>query len=316
MTPAPALAPVAELPPEERPVVDRTREAIAAANLSQADAAAEIGISDAALSQWLRGRYGADPAGIERLAARWLATARRRAGLLALLPKLPAWIQTEAATTALEVLEWCQATRDMGFVSGPAGAGKTTAANRYRATFPNVWLATCSSGSRTIGPCLERVATAVGVRTIPSRSWRIEAEIVRQVAGKRGLLVLDEAQHLDVRSIEALRSLHDACAVGVVLLGNEQLRARLLASRGGSMAQLWSRFGRREHLGGITREEAAAYAAAAGVRDKAVLRDVRASSRQDGSLRLLAKRLRRAAAIARGPITLPAWQTATKELSK
>src|ERR1035437_1267786 len=45
--------------------------------------------------------------------------------------------------------------------------------------------------------------------------------------GTGGLLVIDEAQHLSVAALDQIRSIHDATDLGIALVGNQQVYARL-----------------------------------------------------------------------------------------
>ena len=58
--------------------------------------------------------------------------------------------------------------------------------------------------------------------------------IVQGLRGREGLLIIDEAQHLLLPALESLRSIHDATACGLVLMGNEKpcraIRQRWLSS--------------------------------------------------------------------------------------
>ena len=78
-----------------------------------------------------------------------------------------------------------------------------------------------TAGGRSMAGCLERVAMACGLRAVNARPWRLEAEIADRVRGTHGLLIVDEAQHLDTRALEVLRGLHDQAGIGLALMGNE-----------------------------------------------------------------------------------------------
>ena len=294
-----ALAPVLTPESVDGGLVERVQTAIAEAGLTQAAAATEIGISDAALSQWLRGRYPGDDAAVARKAEIWLTSRTARAEFEAELPEAPAWVQTYAATRVLAALNWAQMAADIAVVYGGAGAGKTASARRYAESRPNTWLVTMTAGSRTIGPCLERCALAAGIRHIPSRSWRIESALVDRVRGSAGLLIVDEAQHLDVRALEGLRGIHDAAGIGLALLGSDLVYARLTgSSRSASYAQLFSRVGRRVRLGRTGSRDADAIAAAWGVEDNGARQAVREIARAPGALRGVTKVLRLAGMMA------------------
>ena len=310
---APALAPVPVPEPVEGDLIERVQAAITDGGLTQAAAAGQIGISDAALSQWLRGKYPGDQEAVAAKAARWLESRAARAQLAAQLPEAPAWVETRAAARVIAALNYAQLARDVAVVYGGAGVGKTVAARRYAGSRPNVWLVTMTAGSRTIGPCLERCAIAAGIRHVPSRSWRIESALVDRVRGSAGLLIVDEAQHLDVRALEGLRGVHDASGVGLALCGSELLYARLTGGgRSASYAQLWSRIGKRVRLGRATGADADALATAFGVTDAAARRAVREMTGAPGALRGVVKTLRLASLIAAGSPVGPAHVVAAR----
>ncbi len=297
---APALAPVPVPGPVEGDLIERVQAAITDGGLTQAAAAGQIGISDAALSQWLRGKYPGDQEAVAAKAARWLESRAARAQLAAQLPEAPAWVETTAASRVMAALSWAQLAGDVAVVYGGSGTGKTVAARRYAESRPNVWLATMTAGSRTISPCLERCALAAGIRHVPSRSWRIETALVDRVRGSVGLLIVDEAQHLDVRALEGLRGIHDAGGIGLALLGSELVYARLTGGRSASYAQLFSRVGKRVRLGRPGVADADAMAAAWSIEDKGARQAVREIARTPGALRGVTKALRLAGLMAGG----------------
>lgn len=306
MTPATAtaLAVVPDAPAGG--LVERVQAAISEVG-SQAKAAKQMGISGAALSQWLRGEYKGSSEAVAAKAARWLAARTARADLQEQLPPAPDWVETAAAKKVGGALFHAQMASDLVVVYGGAGTGKTAAARRYASSkkdaegAPNVWLATITAGARTIGPCLERVALAVGLKPIPSRSWRIESALVDRLLGTNGLVIVDEAQHLDVRSLDALRGIHDAAEVGLALLGNELVYARLTGGgRNAAYAQLWSRIGKRVRIGETSKSDADALALAFGVMDADARKKVTEVAAGAGALRGVVKTLRLASLHAAG----------------
>ena len=240
----------------------RVRSEIASEGISQAAAAAGIGISDAALSQWLRGVYGGDSDAVAEKASRWLATQSERRKLLAASPGPPAWAPTPLARRAMAALAQAHLAGDMCAVYGAPGLGKTIAARRYAGLRPNVWIATATRGKRSVTGCLRAVADAMQLRSVPRRAADLEDAAIERMRGSGGLLVVDEAQHLPVASLEELRSLHDASGCGLALVGSDPLWLRLSAGRHPDLAQLYSRVGKRVRLGRPSAADVAALLAA------------------------------------------------------
>ena len=288
-------------PPLPADAVDRVRKAIADAGLTQAAAAVEIGVSDATLSQWLAGKYPGDVAAIAARAERWLEARAEREAVARQLPDAPPWVETTAAERILGALSYAQIARDVALIYGSPGTGKTVACEHYAQTRPNVWHATMTSAARTIGPCLERAAQAMGIRHIPSRSWRVEAAIVERSRGTAGLLVIDEAQHLDIRSLEALRGIHDAAGIGLAMLGSEMVYARLTGgARSAYSAQIFSRIGIRVRLGQPSTEDVDSLCDAWRLRDLKARKRLQAIATSPGALRSVTKAVRMATLLADG----------------
>ena len=245
----------------------RVRTEIDSEGLSQAAAAAGIGISDAALSQWLRGKYKGDSEAVAEKAGRWLATQSERRKLLASLPAPPAWAETPLALRAMSALAHAHLAGGMAAVYGAPGLGKTVAARRYAGLKPNVWLATATRAKRSVTRCLRQVADAMQLRSAPLRAADLEDAAIERMRGSGGLLIVDEAQHLSLASLEELRSLHDASGCGLALVGSDPFWLSLSGGRKPEFAQLFSRVGKRTRLGSPAAGDVTALLAAWGLAD-------------------------------------------------
>lgn len=269
-------------------VVSRVRGLIEAGEVSQSRVAKEAGVSASALSQVLAGSYAADPARIvERLAA-WLAAreARRQAGL----PQAPSFVLTPTAGRVMAALAYAQMAADVTVIYGAAGVGKTMAVLEYARTRPAVWVATMTPGHAGVTACLEEVAAACGVKDCPQAPARIHREIVARVRETGGLIIVDEAQHLSVAALDALRSIHDAAGVGLALVGNDLVYTRMTGgSRAAYLDRLFSRIGKRVSLRRAQDADIEAVAKAAGAE---AWREVMEIGRQPGAIRAVVKVLR------------------------
>ena len=298
-------------------VVRRVREEIDRSELSQRQAAVQVGISDSALSQWLAGKYEGDDKAVTAKAVRWLNSRAKRSELVGRMPEAPNWVETPTAKRILGGLSYAQMAADIAIVYGGAGLGKSKAAERYRELNPNVWVAVMTAGSRSMAGCLERVAMACGLRSVNARPWRLEVEIADRIRDTHGLLIVDEAQHLDTRALEVLRGLHDQAGIGLALMGNELLYARLTGGRrSAEFAQLFSRVGKRVRLTQPTQTDVDSMLKAwsiGGAGERAQALDI---SRQPGGLRGLTKALRLASMMAEGQaVAAGHLKSAWKELA-
>jgi len=159
--------------------------------------------------------------------------------------------------------------QEEGFVvvTGEVGAGKTTLVERLwsqldRATYV---VARVIPPQVTANELLRLAALAFGLDPIddkPVLLRRIE-EMLRahRAAGRRAVLVVDEAQGLSVAALEELRMLSNAAENGrallqTILLGQPQFRATLARP---DLAQLRQRVLASHHLGPLGAAETEAY---------------------------------------------------------
>ncbi len=214
--------------------------------------AREAGLSGVRVSQWLQGLYrGSDLPVMEKALESWLSAVRegREMAARGYIPTIPAWLSTPTANKILLALKYAHKLADIAVIYGGAGLGKTITAQRYGEDVPDVWIATMTPSISGVSACLERVGQAVGLASIPAGGARAEQAIVNRIRGTGGLLIVDEAQHLPIACLDALRSLYDASGVGLAIMGNESVYTQLTGgSRRAHFAQLFSRIGRRERL--------------------------------------------------------------------
>lgn len=269
--------------------------------LSQTAMAKEIGISGTAMSQWLNGNYPADPTGLEQSIARWVDAYRERQLQAQALPAAPAWVSTPSAERVIAALGYAQVAGDIAIVYGGAGLGKTTAIEHYQISSPNVWHATMTSATPGVVPALEEVADAVGLREIGGGAAKVQRAIIRRIQGTQGLLVIDEAQHLGVAALDAMRALHDTTGIGLALVGNEAVYARMTGgNRAAYLDRLFSRIGKRVRLVRPTQADVSALIDAWSIQPRACRQLLQDIAAKPGGLRGLTKVLRLASMFARG----------------
>jgi len=203
-------------------------------------------------------------------------------------------------------------------IYGGAGLGKTVTLEHYRASNPSVWIATMAPDTKGVVSCLEEIAEAVGIREVPGGARKIARLIRKRIAGTRGLLVIDEAQHLCHRALDSIRSIHDATGVGVCLAGNEIVYAQLTGgTRAIGFAQLFSRVAKRVRLSKPTDADIAAILDAWQITDKDTRKFCMAIGKRPGALRGLSQTLRLASLFASNvgePLSLPIIRDAWADL--
>ncbi len=269
--------------------------------ISQTLIAREAGVGKASLNRWFKGTYEGDNQGIELKVARWIDTFRIRSLEQEMMPAAPEWANTPTARRVLSALKYAQFAVDVSVIYGAAGLGKTAAARRHAELAPNTWIATMSPATSSVVPALEEIAYAVGLREVNGGGARLQRAIIARLTGTRGLLIIDEAQHLSVAALDAVRALHDAAAIGLALVGNEAVYARMTGgNRAAYLDRLYSRIGKRVRLTRATAEDVTALTNAWSLRDPALRRALTEIARRPGALRSVTKVLRLATFNARG----------------
>lgn len=293
--------------PLPQPRIDRDLRAEVAAlqgaepKLTQAEIVRQSGVGATRFNQWLKGGYPGDNTVLESEIARWVDSYRERQLQARALPEAPAWVSTPSGERVLAALGYAQVAGDIAVVYGGAGLGKTTAIKRYQLTSPNVWHATMSAATSGVVPALEEVADAVGLREVTGGGSKLQRHVIAKMRGTHGLLCVDEAQHLNVQALDAMRALHDATGIGLALVGNETVYARMTGgNRAAYLDRLYSRIGKRVRLMRSTREDVDAVLSVWNLEAKAcrsLLHDIAA---KPGGLRGLTKVLRLASMFAAG----------------
>lgn len=125
--------------------------------------------------------------------------------------------------------------------------------------------------------------------------------IGRKLQSSQALIIVDEAQHLDTKALEQLRAFHDIFGLGIALIGNEKVYARLEGGkREAEFAQLFSRVGFRITQAKPKPGDICSLLAAWGITDKEELRFCKAIAGKPGALRVLTKTLQVASVQAAG----------------
>ena len=176
-------------------------------------------------------------------------------------------------------------------IHGGTGVGKTAAARRYARLGEEVWIAVMSPSANRLRPCLQQVAYACDLPYLAGGAYRMEIELAARLYGTRGLLVIDEAQHLGHPQLDSLRGLYDETGCGLALLGNDRFGRRISCAP--EFAALASRVGARLHLPAATAGDVDALLDAWGIGGATARKEARGLAAPPGGLRKLAKALKR-----------------------
>lgn len=212
-----------------------------AKGLSYSQLALQMGMKAGTISQFVLGIY---PGRNDLLAEKVFkfrqllsSQADRAVGLI----EAPDYFETPTSSRIHSLLIVAHMGRITVGATGP-GTGKTIAAREYAASVSNVWFATMRQTTKSVNAMVIEVLRAVGVAAKGGWGSQLSQLVADSVGGRRGLLIIDEANHLSWEALEEIRAWHDATGVGVCLLGNEELLMRI---QGGPRRDAFARLNSR-----------------------------------------------------------------------
>lgn len=212
-----------------------------------------------------------------------------------LLDKLDAFAATPTSARVEQTLQRAHRNGVMTAIAGVPGVGKTTTCRRYlEANYQNVWHCQFATYHNSSYSTLAALARALGFYTVPRTPSALGAELENALAGTRGLLICDEAQHLPMSGFEAIRGLYDAhCAtsdpIGVAFVGHSELMAKMQR-----LPQLDGRITWPLRIVGSTAADVDAILSNCGVTDHKVKHFLRQHSTHRAGLRRIVAALRQA----------------------
>ena len=219
--------------------------------ISQAKAAPMMGLSPTALSQYRNSKYDkGDIAETERkLEEFFRAYEEQMAATEKALPYRPVqdYIPTSISEDVSKLIRYCQIEKGMVIIHGDAGIGKTKGAEKFVRDNPaaSVYIqATPSIG--TLGNLLKIIARTLKVPECRNKLDLMLA-IRDKLEGTNKVIIIDEAQHLQLRALEEIRAWADPnpitgkSGVGIALIGNTEVYTRMVGKQEARFAQLFSR---------------------------------------------------------------------------
>ena len=212
---------------------EETRDALAQfmeeSQKSQRKISRETGLSTSVISQFLNGTYPGDNEEVARIIEQYLAVSKDRLNSVSEVKFYPDLYNTKEV---LFVCYYAHRNNDITLVSGEAGAGKTTALKYYADHNTGVILVTANACTTTATAILSLICKKIG-KQVPNRRAALMGVLVEQLSDTNRLLIVDEADHLSLDALQALRNLNDEARCGIVLSGNDKIYRQMLSSRRG-----------------------------------------------------------------------------------
>lgn len=189
---------------------------------------------------------------------------------------------TTATTVATQDLKLAHFTidevmisRGMGTILGKAGTGKTEAVKAYTASHPEAILIE-TIPSISLKSLLIKILEAQGDKSPVGNTEQLLMSVVANFKKSERVLLIDEAENLTTKNLEAVRRIHDFSRVPTVLIGTYALLSNL-RGRGGDLLQLYSRIGEKYKMQGLNDNDRAELFGDMGQQIKKFTQDIRRS---------------------------------------
>lgn len=226
---------------QQQALRDRMKTYLGEHDLSANKAAKMIPCS--MLSPWLNNDYTGDNEAVADKVAAWLA----RQDLDKTAMPRPDFVDTSISQRIHETLSYCHLEREMGVVVGYVGCGKTMAVDQYAEHEPGVVVLKLRD-AHTPSRVIEDMARAAGVPHPRGTMHGLQSRTIERLRDTGRLLLVDEAQHLDRRGLEAIRSVHDEAHVGVAFVAMPRFYHGAINVGTEILAQIASRVGKIDVL--------------------------------------------------------------------
>lgn len=249
----------------------------------------EMDLGFSTLTAWLGDAYGGNDINVGLKLDRWLDMRRQRRRTLAIAPRRPDFQLTASAQSYWGVLQHAQFTPDMVSIINAPGTGKTSTIVEYQKQNPNVWVMTGQPSFHSSRALLLDLAETLDIEE-QSSAHGLTRAIQKRLRGTAGLLIVDEAQHYHSEAHDQLRSFHDACKIGIAVVGNDTVQKRLEGGRkAAEFAQLFSRIGYRLKRDAAKRQDIDMLLDAWGIQGREERTELHGIARRPGALRSMDK---------------------------
>lgn len=251
--------------------------------LTQASVARSIGETPAAISGYITGQYAERGGNVEALEAKIKTYIENYAA-----PKAQG-IKPIETTDFIMVSSTCDevaVSGGMGAIYGSAGSGKTVAIKAWKKQHPEAVLIE-TVPMTSVKELLSEILEQLGQKNATGTAVTLVKEIVKLLKKSNRILLIDEAENLTTKSLEAIRRIHDFSGVPVVLSGTYALLQNL-KGRNGELLQLYSRISSKWEMQGLNEQDRKALFGELGSVIKRFTTDIRRSVHMHNKAKRLA----------------------------
>lgn len=219
-------------------IVNELAEFMRSSGKSQQQIAKESALSPSVISQFLKQSYKGDNEAVAKTISQYLQMAKKRTFETKHVCFYKDMHNTKAVLFACF---YAHCHGDIVLVCGDAGAGKTTALEYYAKDYSGVVMATANSCTSSASSILHMIARKTG-KVLAGKKEMMMASLVDYFKDTGRLVIIDEADHLTMSALQAIRNLNDQAGIGIVLSGNNKIYTQMLqGSKCSELEQLRTR---------------------------------------------------------------------------
>lgn len=195
--------------------------------VSQEAAAKTMGISGSALSSWRNNKYTGDNSRMEGLVVAYMNRQDDIQAETTAVKRDFDFVETSVYERIYKGVELADLQGEIRIIVGASGIGKTTALKHIEEIKQNVILIQVYRGMRK-NRFLSKLCKAAKITARGSFDDLFD-ELAQRLNGSGKLIIVDEAEHLPLDAIDALRRLNDFTDCGVVMTGLPEFYERMRA---------------------------------------------------------------------------------------
>lgn len=216
--------------------IEKLKNFMKTSGRTQGEISRAIGMSAAAISQFLSGQYTGDNEGLADKINKYILQEQNKIGM----PELPPFALTKAAKQVFLAADYAYIHNEITLVYGRAGVGKTMAIQEYMKNHAGIVYVVIRDCDNSINAACKRILKALDRRAKGTKSDLMDT--ILEILGDAGrLLIIDEAQHLSSKAIDNLRSLNDEGNIPMMLVGNPTIYGNVFQED--DLDQIYSRIG-------------------------------------------------------------------------
>lgn len=228
-------------------MVQKVKDFLKSNGLTQSNLSRSIGVSTAAVSQFLGGTYKGDVKGLESKINDFI----NNYSFKDVIDEIEI-VKTHDFVTTHFIIDEAIISKEMAVVYGKAGCGKTTSIKEYIKTHPEAVLVEAIPGMG-MKSVLSEICSKIGVQT-GKQSEEMIRDIAKEFSRREAVLIIDEAENLTTKTLEAIRRIWDFSSVPTVLVGTPALLNNL-KGRNGELLQLYSRISGKWEFRGLNEND-------------------------------------------------------------